>query len=275
MEAGSEKSKEPKVTLEQQVEEALGDAGAALATVQHSTALAPAGCEGTLDGFYPGDLIIPRMRIAQPQSKGVARGEVKPGVFASNLGTEKSSMLVCPLACQRGMVLWEKDGGDEPLCRSLDGMRPDPAIERPPSPRCHDLRANKLAPACPNAKWRAGGKPPACAMTFTYVMLDLDEMSPFILRFSKTSLQAARILLTRSWQLKTPLYGLQAKLGLSRVENERGVYYVPSFSAIGPLPDGLLAETKAAHAAFAAAASSAAPVDDAAAGGEGSDDVPF
>lgn len=277
MESEKREAKEPKVSLERQVEEAVGDAAAALATVQHQTALAPVGCEGTMGGIYPGDLIIPRVRITQPQSKDVARGNATAGMFSSNLGTEKESMLIVPLAQQRGMVLWDKDGGgEEPVCRSLNGMRPDPALERPVSPRCHDLQGGKLVPLCSEAKWRTGGKPPPCAMTFTFVMMDLEEMSPFILRFSKTSLQAARTLLTRAWQMKVPLYGLSAKLGLSQVENERGVYYVPSLSAITPVPVGLQEEMKAAHASFAAAASSAPPTEDAAGRtGDATDDCPF
>lgn len=246
--------RETKETLEQQIDKTVGESQAGLVKREQQAMVAPSECDGTLAGVVPGDLIVPRMRIVQPQSKPAIRGEETAGTFRSNLGVEKKTMLVVPLAVARGQVLWGEQGEGEPLCKSPDGMRPDARVESPPSHTCHRLDNGRLVPVCPKAKWGAGRRPPECASLFTMVMLDAEDGGPFVIRFSKTSLQCARVLLTRAWQLKAPLYGLRAKMVLSLTENDRGSYYVPSFAIVDKVTDpDELARYKEAHAAFSAA----------------------
>lgn len=202
------------------------------------------------------DLIVPRYRIVQPQSKDAIAGRETAGTFRSNLGVEKRQIGVCPLFIRRGQVYWpEPGGGDEPLCKSLDALKPDPRIAKPYNTTCNEVRNGRLIPVCREARWSKDNKP-RCALTYTAIFLDLDDMTPFLMRFAKTAVGAVKMLLSRAWNEgkggKLPLFSFSAVLSLQLTENKKGSYYVPVFNNIVKQPDELMQQCREAYMTFAA-----------------------
>lgn len=177
------------------------------------------------ENFDESDLIIPRLSIVQPTSK-----EGTPGTFRSNLsGEEKEELRITPITFTKGMVLWSDELGNDPECRSNDALVPDPAIETPRNDRCHERTANRLRPVCPYAMWRAG-EAPACKMTYTLLAIDMATMLPFLTSLHGTSVRSMKALISHVWQSRRPFFDVACRMGLNKVTNQRGTFFVADFS---------------------------------------------
>jgi hypothetical protein len=194
--------------------------------------IVPAGFEDLLDD----DLVIPRYAIVQPTSH-----EGTPGTFRSNLsGEERTELHLVPLRIQRGRVLWSDTLGEEPICKSLDGIVPSPTVERPVHDTCSVLSGRRLRPTCPTAMWQrtpngdgpGRNEPPQCRDTYSLIGLDLETGAPFAMSFRGTGIRAVRVLRTLIFQKHLALYDAECVLRLRREQNGKGSYYVPEFGDV-------------------------------------------
>jgi len=185
-----------------------------------------AGDDGFV-GFEQEDLVIPRLRIAQPTN----RQDWTPGKFYESLSDESFEKLegVVALRLNKSRV-WFEESGDQPTCASDDFIKPSPRIENPVAPFCGD---------CPNSQWGVDRTPPICNETWNFLLVH--GGMPYHIAFSSSALANTRKLVTalflRAKQLKKPLWGFQFDIGLKKVEFARGVAYMPTFSNVKPVDD--------------------------------------
>lgn len=204
----------------------------------------PATLEG-LEGFtgyesFPDESwVIPRTKVVQPTSK-----EGTPGNFRNNLtGLETETINAVLIKVEPGRVWWNKDdpGSELPLCRSYDGWDPDPAIENPPSDHCcipKIVGGKKMkTDVCPQAAWGSDHTPPVCGETFSLLFIDLDDLLPFWLVASSTSIGAVKKYVSSIGLRKRKLPEFKTVLSLEE-ERKKGRYFVLKFAPAVPLtPD--------------------------------------
>ncbi len=205
------------------------DAGPARPT---PTALAPVPVG--LEQLYEDDLVVPRVSVVQPTSR-----EGTPGRLRSNLtGDECETIDLVVLRVQRGKVLWSATLGDDPECKSNDGLVPAASVEHPQSDRCCVAAGRHLRPVCPAATWRPkdgnGGRlePPACRDTYSVIGLDLATESPFMMALHGSGLRAVRVFRTVLLQRRLNIYDAACTLRLRKQTNGKGSYYVPEFTDV-------------------------------------------
>ena len=187
-----------------------------------------------LEQLYEDDLVIPRVSVGQPTSR-----EGTPGRLRSNLtGDERETIDLVVLRVQRGKVLWSATLGEDPMCKSNDGLVPAASVEHPQSDVCCEVRGPHLRPVCPAATWRPkpgnGGRmePPACRDTYTVIALDLATETPFLMALHGSGLRAVRVLRTILLQRHINIYDAACTLRLRKQTNGKGSYYVPEFTDI-------------------------------------------
>jgi hypothetical protein len=176
------------------------------------------------------DIIMPRFKIVQPTAS-----IGKPGNYISNLagpddeGEPALSVVILKIAKSR--VLWGDDlEAKEPLCRSFDGLLPDPSIETPgcrwaeveydrgkltiptdklcnpetlpKDPECGHMihlprGPSQLRMTCPQSHWYKGNRPP-CDSVYTFLLLDSsgEIPLPFWLALSGASIRSCKRLIT-------------------------------------------------------------------------------
>jgi hypothetical protein len=190
----------------------------------------------------PSAFIIPRVKVVQPTSK-----EGTPGKFYINLtGEEFDRMNVVVVKTTRGRVMWDKDdpGADKPLCRSFDFLRPDPAIENPPSDVCarHVVKGFKrvLEQVCPMTIWNDGERPP-CDEVYNLLCLSMEEMIPFWLQAAGSSIRPVRNYVSAIALRRQKLYRFATILSLEE-RREPHRYFILKFSKPIKLDDEVLAE---------------------------------
>ena len=190
------------------------------------------------------DWIIPRVKIIQGSTK-----EGTPGTYRNNLtGLEKKTMGIAVIKVEPGRVKWPTDEQvkagairNVPLCRSYDGWAPDPAVENPPCDKCalpivHGPKKSKKF-VCPDAMWGDNRERPACDETLNILALDLDDMLPFWMAVSGTSLAPLKRYVSSVGLRKKRLVDFTTELSLIEVTGDVGRYYVMNFSAAKPLTD--------------------------------------
>jgi hypothetical protein len=204
------------------------------AAPQSSTALTSSGTmamgEG-MDDTLASDLIVPRVHIVQPGADEVELAGATKGTFRDNLGVERTELHVALLVARKGQVRWGDFGSKDrhPLCKSGDALAPSPEIERPYASVCNKVQKGRLVPVCPEACWQTIGgerKPPRCSFLYAVVFWCLDTDTPFLQRFSRTGLPAVKMLLTRVWQMREAIYGVEARIGLV-LKTDPKAYYAP------------------------------------------------
>jgi len=197
------------------------------------------------DSWDREDQILPRWQIIQPTSK-IEGGQ--QGTFRCNLdGEARKEIRAVIVSFRKGMVLWSQTQGEDPLCKSNDGFRPAEDVTEPMCEECHRRVGNRLVPVCEYARWTEDSKP-SCRKTYTLICLDLehDEM-PFYLTLHGTSVRPVRALLSKIWTTRKPLFGFSVTIGLDRVTNSKGVFYVLRTSSIAQVPEAALDRYRVAH----------------------------
>lgn len=203
-------------------------AGTEVATVPDAPAeVAFADGDDGFVGFDGDDLVIPRLRIAQPTN----RQDWTPGKFYESLSDESFDSLegVVALKLSKSRVWFESPGDDQPTCASDDFIKPSARIETPVAPFCGD---------CPNAQWGPERQPPICNETWNFLLVH--NGMPYFIAFSSAALANTRKLVTalflRAKQLKKPLWGFQFDIGLKKREFAQGVAFMPTFTNVKPVP---------------------------------------
>jgi len=216
-----------------------GNPEAAMATTTKQGENLPAVREeydgSDLRGFGASDMVIPRLKIQQPTSKG----DASPGTFVDSLtGEWRESADVVFLFATKGRVLWDRDdkSAKEPLCKSNDGFVPDPGIKEPLNNCCATGDGGRYVEVCKEAKWyqdnNGKGIKPACSMTITLVGVGADAGTPFMLSLHGTSIKPTKRFMSAIMLRRIPVRAARVKLSLRRMEGDKGVYYVPVFSGI-------------------------------------------
>jgi hypothetical protein len=150
---------------------------------------------GELAGFTgyenmdPAKFIIPRAKIIQPTSDLGT-----PGTIIMLLtGEEMSELELMVVKTEPGRTLWEKDNFEAPICRSLDGITPDPRIEEPQCAECASAITKGgrtvYETVCPKAKWGPDGEKPECGEQINALCLALPEGLPFWISLGGTNLK--------------------------------------------------------------------------------------
>jgi len=180
---------------------------------EQETGLVPEG----LEFLDQEDIIFPRIRLVQPTSK---TDNGKPGDFVNDLtGEVFRERRLHVVRYYPGQALWD-DESDVPICVSRDGKVPDPSIETPFAESCE---------TCAKSQW-IDNKPPDCAKTYSFVVIDLESGMPCTLQVSRTSAQAAKKILSFAFLNKLPLRELECKIASKEQRQGRGVYYIVTAS---------------------------------------------
>lgn len=183
---------------------------------------APATDVPVLEGYDQSDFSFPRIRLLQPVSAEVARGDVAAGRFwHSLLGDLGSEIDVVPLAARKTRARFVE--------RALRCVSPDFVSGRgDPGGTC-DL--------CVLKDWGLDGSPPACSLTYNFIVLPASGPAaefplPAVLQFAKSGTKLAKKLNSVLALVRPPWRAL-LKLRTARQENDRGVFYIATFSIAG------------------------------------------
>ncbi len=187
------------------------------------------------EGMDVSAFVVPRMKLCQPMSK-----EGTAGKFRLNLtGEEFATIKAAVLKMNRGRIWWNKDDltADEPLCRSLDFMKPDPRIPDPPDSRCADMINGRLTQVCIKSKWIDGERPP-CHETFNMLCLDLQTEVPFWISVHGKSISGVRKFLSSIALRKKKLFDFRTVL-YSEEKKEPTKHFVLCFEPPVPIEDDI------------------------------------
>lgn len=213
---------------EEAATDAAEEAGTEVATVPDApTDVGFANGDDGFVGFDGDDLVIPRLRIAQPTN----RQDWTPGRFYESLSDENFESLegVVALKLSKSRVWFEDSGDGQPTCASDDFIKPSARIAEPVAPFCGD---------CPNSQWGPERQPPICNETWNFLLVH--NGMPYFIAFSSAALANTRKLVTalflRAKQLKKPLWGFQFDIGLKKQEFNKGVAFMPTFTNVKPVP---------------------------------------
>ncbi len=218
-------------------------------------AMLPAPISTDEDGFSPDDLIIPRWKIVQPTSR--IEG-AKEGNWYNSLTGETCEKLgnIAFLIRKNGRVLFpENDFSGIRVCWSNDGVNPasDSVLlqtgQQPKSHNCIARSNGDRGVMCSYAEWRKtdkGNIAPLCRETITFLGLDMQSLTPFIMTFHGASMAPVKNFISAMF-LKKKQAAMQKKeahlrdfrfvLSLKLQMNEKGKYYIPVFEKIEPITD--------------------------------------
>jgi hypothetical protein len=219
-----------------------------LAVVETSSS-GPIALPEDLQGFTgfenldPSKFVIPRIKVGQLMSR-----EGTAGKFRMNLtGDEYDELDMLIIKAEPGRVWMDKDmTKDKPLCRSFDGLVPDPQVENPPSDRCIMKQIIKgksvIVPVCPNAKWGDNRERPPCDETYNCLSIFSQDYLPFWLTLHGTAIKPLMGYISAIALRRAPLWQYSTTATLQEVVGAKGKYYVPRFSRPEPISKELESE---------------------------------
>lgn len=188
------------------------------------------GIDG-LENLDPSDIKIPKIKIVQLTSQEVADGKARPGQFYNSLTQEATDTVECVLLqLGKTRVAWEGvfKRGEEPKCRSFDGIR---------------SASGQLCSKCKLKEWGANNEKPECNQGYTWLAaLDNGEYTPFRIIASGTSVSPTKDFLNVLAQKRYPIYVFRIVLSTEKKQNEQGTYYVIKYqfnedeNGIQPVP---------------------------------------
>ena len=205
------------------------------------------------DGFSQDDLIIPRWKSIQPTTR--IEG-VKEGHFYNSLTGELREKLenVVFLVRKNGRVLFpQTDFSGVRLCWSNDGCYPDSdkvLMQTGQQAKSSACVASGRKVMCLCAEWHRDEKgtatPPECRETITFLGLDLQSLTPFIMTFHGAAISPVRNFISAVYLKKKQatmqgkelhLRDFQIVLSLKLQMNEKGKYYIPVFEKVTQIND--------------------------------------
>ncbi len=196
---------------------------AAIVPAPEETAIVPAERMDTegVGELSREDFKLPIIRIVQSQSRNAP--EEAQGKFHNSVtNIVKDYMIVTVLRVIKTRILFPPvfNVDSEPLCASDDSKAPRPQFagkllyEFPTSYPNYNVPAS--CDDCALKEWGANNEPPVCALSYKYIVVDLEDGMPGILSLKRTDVSMGRALNTL---LSTP--GLK-KLRLSSKFTEVG-----------------------------------------------------
>lgn len=178
------------------------------------------------------DLVIPRLRIVQPVSE-----EGTAGNYLLNItGEEFETLDVVFFKFSKGRVYFSDNLKEGVLCGSHDRKTPSGYIETPMAESCLN---------CIYAQWgkKDDGKPipPSCAETYNMLGYIVSDGMPFFISFKGTAIRPVKLFLSgiafRGRKARADMRQFQVTMGLKQNSNEKGKFFVPTFSAPELLKD--------------------------------------
>lgn len=186
------------------------------------------------------DFKLPILRIVQQQSHNVPEGSA--GQYLNSItNTASEYLLAVILRVNKTRILWPREFGADsmPLCASDDSRVPRPdfvrtAITEWMGDKIGAVQIPSACDACPLKEWPTDRDKPYCALSYKYVIVDLETGMPGLLNLSRTAVGMARALNTL---LVTG--GLKKlRLATELVETDKGRWYSFRYSVIGkPEPE--------------------------------------
>lgn len=141
------------------------------------------------------DIRLPVYRILQPTSTEVQTNQLKAGLFKHTIsGETRETIEFVPFYMKLSRVMFDPGSPKgAPVCASNDMLH---------GTSC-DCGCGNVCANCRHKDWQQDAKtnrrePPACSVTYNFVSLDAaslsdsGEISPFVLRFAKSSAQAGQ-----------------------------------------------------------------------------------
>lgn len=172
-----------------------------------------------LEGYDRTDFSFPRIRLLQPVSAEVARGDVAAGRFFHSLyGDLGPEVDVVALAARKTRARFFE--------RALRCVSPDFLVGRgDPGGDCA---------SCALKDWGPDGTPPDCSVTYNFVVLPVNGPAaefplPAVVQFTRSGAKTARKL-NSVLALVRPPWRAILRLRTARQENDRGVFYICTFT---------------------------------------------
>lgn len=124
----------------------------------------------------------------------------------------------------------------EPICRSANGLTPDPRIETPMSMHCARItESGKVEALCEYAKWGDNKSPAQCQMSKLWIFYDINLNIPFYWQLKGTSLSAFNKA-ERAWKKQIDINrfkGINSANDILKVTfTDEGTYVKPEFTYI-------------------------------------------
>lgn len=183
---------------------------------------------GTLIKIRPTNITLVQNTTQDP--KGAA-----PGDYLDLLtGESFKSITVVPLRISRQRVYFKPGSGfgEDPLCRSNDGVVPAPSIEHPPAKTCA---------ACPKSKWY-DRKKPDCSEKWIMLVVLRETLLPRNIQFGGKAIGVIRqaleaiqqdiVLTARKDGVKLEFFDYTFTLTSERVTNRQGVFFLPRIEGL-------------------------------------------
>lgn len=195
------------------------------------------------------ELVIPRLAILQPTSPLSSEEGYQAGNIV-NLNTKQNygrSVNIVAVLYTHTRTQWESNSDiSSPIeCRSSDAKHGSTKDAR---------HGGGVCAACPLSKWQ-DNKPPLCTDFMNLLVLpfassterpdfkqSIFDASPALFSAKRTAQPAIKELLTNASMLRiagkpAPLYAAVYQLTSKRVDNGKGVFFVPSTQSLGLVPD--------------------------------------
>ncbi|HOA81733.1 MAG TPA: hypothetical protein PKK61_11840 [Defluviitaleaceae bacterium] len=173
-----------------------------------------------LEAIDRSDIKLPKIKLIQSTSVEAQKGKCPAGHFFNVVTGETYPELRCKLlVLGKSRVMWKKPfkRGEEPLCRSFDGVL--------------KFDGTKKCANCQYQSWdniAEGDNKPACNMS--YVWLGLDEnKKPFRLIASGASVAPTKNFLNKILPNKLPPFVYNVIIRTEQKENESGIFYVMTY----------------------------------------------
>jgi len=180
------------------------------------------------------DLLLPRLKLLQALSPEVVEEGVPAGEFFHSL-TKKgmgNSVDIIPLYHFKSRIRWRsRDAGGGIICFSADG--------KSYSFNYAEEEAPSLCANCKMSNWnnKAEGKDrqPACTLYYNFVVLMLPDYQMIGLSFSKTSISAARKLITMVKYMggNLDLFARKYTLSSKLVKKKEFTFFAADFKSKG------------------------------------------
>lgn len=142
--------------------------------------------------FKPGDLVYPRLRIAQPTTPEVAQNRAKGGQFVMTGHEPQDMVTLIPLMFASARELRPKGQLKKVLCQSKDALVGVPVI--PPGPG--DQYGGNCE-ACPKSHWsgpQGNRTGPPCNLIYSYICWSVQHGQIIVIEFKNTSRGAGNFL---------------------------------------------------------------------------------
>lgn len=170
-----------------------------------------------LEDLSSEDIKMPKIKLTQPTSAEVTDEKCKAGEFFNVTTGEAYEKLECQLlAFGKSRVRWPETfkRGDDPICRSFDGVISDTTGEH--------------CAQCPYKDWTDGERPD-CSQVYVWMGL-LPNGSPFRMMISGAQISKCKDFLTEVSRNGYPAFIYQMSLESEKQKNEKGTYYTINFN---------------------------------------------